>query len=72
MKKSQSPQFVPQRVWADKLFIDTLKTRKTYSPIAGINGVFLLWLKRDMKESPADIAKMIVNLLDSHAFNRDT
>jgi len=40
--------------------------------IAGINGVFLLWLKRDMKESPADIAKMIVNLLDSHAFNRDT
>jgi hypothetical protein len=40
--------------------------------IAGINGVFLHWLKRDMKESPADIAKMIVNLLDSHAFSRDT
>ncbi len=39
--------------------------------IAGINGVFLHWLKRDMKESPADIAKMIVNLLDSHAFNRE-
>lgn len=38
--------------------------------IAGINGVFLHWLKRDMKESPADIAKLIVNLLDSHAFNQ--
>ncbi len=38
--------------------------------IAGINGVFLHWLKRDMKESPAEIAKFIVNLLDSHAFNR--
>lgn len=37
--------------------------------IAGINGVFLHWLKRDMKESPAYIAKMIVNLLDSHALN---
>ncbi len=40
--------------------------------IAGINGVFLLWLKRDMKESPAAIAKMIVSLLDSHAFSRGT
>jgi AcrR family transcriptional regulator len=40
--------------------------------IAGINGVFLHWLKRDMKESPADIAKMIVNLLDSHAFSQDS
>jgi AcrR family transcriptional regulator len=40
--------------------------------ISGINGVFLHWLKRDMKESPADIAKMIVNLLDSHAFSRGT
>ena len=39
--------------------------------IAGINGVFLHWLKRDMKESPADIAKMIVNLLDSHAFSQE-
>ena len=38
--------------------------------IAGINGVFLHWLKRDMKESPTEIAKLIVNLLDSHAFNR--
>ena len=38
--------------------------------IAGINGVFLHWLTRDMKESPAEIAKLIVNLLDSHAFNR--
>ena len=37
--------------------------------IAGINGVFLHWLKRDMKESPAYIAKMIVNLLDSHTLN---
>lgn len=39
--------------------------------IAGINGVFLHWLKRDMKESPADIAKMIVSLLDSHAFSQE-
>lgn len=38
--------------------------------IAGINGVFLHWLKRDMKESPAYIAKMIVNLLDSHTSNQ--
>jgi hypothetical protein len=38
--------------------------------IAGINGVFLHWLKRDMKESPAYIAKLIVNLLDSHDLNQ--
>lgn len=37
--------------------------------IAGINGVFLHWLKRDMQESPTYIAKLIVNLLDSHAVN---
>lgn len=38
--------------------------------IAGINGVFLHWLKRDMKESPSEIAELIVNLLDRHAFNK--
>jgi len=34
--------------------------------IAGIAGVFLHWLKRDMKESPAEIANFIVSLLDDH------
>lgn len=35
--------------------------------IAGIAGVFLHWLKRDMKESPEDIAKYIVKLLNNHS-----
>jgi|GEM_PF-2265793 len=38
--------------------------------IAGITGVFLHWLERDMKESPEEIARFIVTLLDSHAVNR--
>jgi len=35
--------------------------------IAGIAGVFLHWLKRDMQESPEDIANYIVKLLNDHS-----
>ncbi len=38
--------------------------------IAGIAGVFLHWLKRDMKESPEEITHFIVNLLGDHAAKR--
>ena len=37
--------------------------------IAGIAGVFLHWLRRDMKESPEEIANIIVNLLNIHSVN---
>jgi len=35
--------------------------------IAGIAGVFLHWLKRDMKESPREITRIIMALLDERA-----
>jgi len=38
--------------------------------IAGIAGVFLHWLKRDMRESPEEIAGIIVALLDDRAVDR--
>jgi len=38
--------------------------------IAGIAGVFLHWLKRDMKESPEEITGIIVSLLDEHTVQR--
>jgi len=33
--------------------------------IAGIAGVFLHWLNRDMKESPAEVTRIITELLDN-------
>jgi hypothetical protein len=39
--------------------------------IAGIAGVFLHWLKRDMQESPEDIARYIVNLLNDHSVKQE-
>jgi AcrR family transcriptional regulator len=38
--------------------------------ISGITGVFLHWLERDMKESPAEITDMIMTLLDDHDAKR--
>lgn len=37
--------------------------------IAGIAGVFLHWLRRDMKESPEEITHFIVTVLDHHGIN---
>ena len=37
--------------------------------IAGIAGVFLHWLNRDMKESPEEITRCIMTLLDHHNLN---
>jgi AcrR family transcriptional regulator len=38
--------------------------------IAGIAGVFLHWLNRDMKESPEEVTKIIIALLNERALQR--
>lgn len=38
--------------------------------ISGITGVFLHWLERDMKESPAEITRLIMALLDERKISR--
>lgn len=59
-----------RRIAMEYLPVSTSNQYDIEFQIGGITGIFLLWLKRDMKESPKAIAKLIVNLLDSYSIDQ--